>query len=906
MASPGGVLDPAAPAQEAVSDGEASAEERVHLPLLPFQLSLLDDLVREDGVAVLAAGLGVAQIAAALIRLQHARHGSEGSRGGPLLVLGATHWQREEIRRECARQERLAAAAGLVDVTAQVPSQERASLYASAPCLCVTTRILVVDFLSGRLRGQDVAGLLILNAHRVTDASGEAFAARLFRGAAPGGAVRALSDRPLALAADFGRADKVLKALFVRSLHMWPRFQAQARADLEAAPPEVVELALPLSAAARLIYDAISQLMDACVREIRKTNKIDATDLTVEAGLFRAFDETIRRQLNPIWHTVGARTKQIVADLRTLRALAASLLRFDAVTFLAYLESLRATEGTGSVWLFHSAAHRVFEAAKARVYALRRGLTPAKRTSAAAPTPAVTIEPVLEPLPKWELLAEVLEELQELGGAGDGNQDRPQGVILIACQDAFTAAQLRDVAEVGPEAMMARLWRGYLEQRAGGPGAPPASKAAARAELLRQQQHQHPQATTAELLAREAAGAAANRLRADSQPADPDSPWSDYAIASRGIDFLVLDDHEFWRLWAHGRALRAVVMYDPDPALARQIELLQAARGQGVQCEEPIVRLLRYEESLEMDRFQASMAREREAFSSLIRSKEVMTAPQPAEAVLDEHGRPRDARAGPVSHASSLPASTRVAGGRRPAPPRRTRLVVDLREFMSPLPGVLHAAGCEIVPLTLEVGDYVLSDALCVERKSLSDLRSSLQSGRLYAQAAAMSRCYATPVLLIEFEGDRAFALQAASELGDDVRLGALLSRIVLLCLHFPRLRLLWSRSMHATADIFMALKANQDEPDPVKAAAAGIPLEGDPAEAEAESIVNQPAVDLLRRLPGVTEANARPLMRAAGSLAGLARMSEEELARVMEGRVAARKLKAFLSQDCRALFQQL
>lgn len=461
---------------------------------------------------------------------------------------------------------------------------------------------------------------------------------------------------------------------------------------------------------------------------------------------------------------------------------------------------------------------------------------------------------------------------------------------------------------------MARLWRGYLEQRAGGPsgdrevggalgvgrvvgeeaalraaaraelagdadgaaaprprrrGAPPASKAAARAELLRQQQHQHPQATTAELLAREAAGAAANRLRADSQPADPDSPWSDYAIASRGIDFLVLDDHEFWRLWAHGRALRAVVMYDPDPALARQIELLQAARGQGVHCEEAIcdapsagstplppppsllVRLLRYEESLEMDRFQASMTREREAFSSLIRSKEVMTAPQPAEAVLDEHGRPRDARAGPVSHASSLPASTRVAGGRGPAPPRRTRLVVDLREFMSPLPGVLHAAGCEIVPLTLEVGDYVLSDALCVERKSLSDLRSSLQSGRLYAQAAAMSRCYATPVLLIEFEGDRAFALQAASELGDDVRLGALLSRIVLLCLHFPRLRLLWSRSMHATADIFMALKANQDEPDPVKAAAAGIPLEGDPAEAEAESIVNQPAIDLLRRLPG-------------------------------------------------------
>ena len=131
-----------------------------------------------------------------------------------------------------------------------------------------------------------------------------------------------------------------------------------------------------------------------------------------------------------------------MADLRTLRALAASLLRFDAVTFLAYLESLRATEGTGSVWLFHSAAHRVFEAAKARVYALRRGLTPAKRASAAAPAPAVSIDPVLEPLPKWELLAEVLEELQELDGAGDERADRPQRVTVIACQDAFTAAQV--------------------------------------------------------------------------------------------------------------------------------------------------------------------------------------------------------------------------------------------------------------------------------------------------------------------------------------------------------------------------------------------------------------------------------------------------------------------------------
>ncbi len=42
------------------------------------------------------------------------------------------------------------------------------------------------------------------------------------------------------------------------------------------------------------------------------------------------------------------------------------------------------------------------------------------------------------------------------------------------------------------------------------------------------------------------------------------------------------------------------------------------------------------------------------------------------------------------------------------------------------------------------------------------------------------------------------------------------MGRIALLVLHFPRLRLVWSRSLHATADMFQQLKANQEEPDPI------------------------------------------------------------------------------------------
>lgn len=77
------------------------------------------------------------------------------------------------------------------------------------------------------------------------------------------------------------------------------------------------------------------------LQELRRTNKLDAEDLTVESGLFKSFDEIVRRQLDPIWHNVAPRVKQLVVDLKTLRKLAEYILRYDSVTFLRLLDSLR-------------------------------------------------------------------------------------------------------------------------------------------------------------------------------------------------------------------------------------------------------------------------------------------------------------------------------------------------------------------------------------------------------------------------------------------------------------------------------------------------------------------------------------------------------------------------------------
>lgn len=88
------------------------------------------------------------------------------------------------------------------------------------------------------------------------------------------------------------------------------------------------------------------------------------------------------------------------------------------------------------------------------------------------------------------------------------------------------------------------------------------------------------------------------------------------------------------------------------------------------------------------------------------------------------------------------------------------QIIVDMREFRCELPSLIHQRGIDIDPVTLEVGDYILTPDICVERKSVSDLIGSLNNGRLYNQCVAMCRSYSRPVLLIEFDQSRPFLLQ--------------------------------------------------------------------------------------------------------------------------------------------------
>jgi DNA excision repair protein ERCC-4 len=242
--------------------------------------------------------------------------------------------------------------------------------------------------------------------------------------------------------------------------------------------------------------------------------------------------------------------------------------------------------------------------------------------------------------------------------------------------------------------------------------------------------------------------------------------------------------------------------------------------------------------------------------------------------------------------------NTRIAGGGRltatASPPV---VVVDVREFRSSLPSLLHGRSMVIVPCMLTVADYVLSPTICIERKSVSDLISSFKSGRLYNQAETMMQHYKHPMLLIEFDQNKSFTLEPFGEANISTTVSAnptdLQSKIVMLTIAFPTLKIIWSSSPYQTAEIFEELKKNQEEPDPIKAVQVGLQAGEEPG----EQSFNQTPHDMLRAVPGITGKNSHRITLEVDDLIGVSNLTEAEFNDFI-GKEAGRQAYRFFNRS--------
>jgi len=81
---------------------------------------------------------------------------------------------------------------------------------------------------------------------------------------------------------------------------------------------------------------------------------------------------------------------------------------------------------------------------------------------------------------------------------------------------------------------------------------------------------------------------------------------------------------------------------------------------------------------------------------------------------------------------------------------KNLRIVVDEREKKSGIPDLLRGTGINLEIKMLPVGDYIVAPETVVERKTISDLVSSVFDGRLFDQCNRLKEHYQFPILLIE------------------------------------------------------------------------------------------------------------------------------------------------------------
>jgi Fanconi anemia group M protein len=194
------------------------------------------------------------------------------------------------------------------------------------------------------------------------------------------------------------------------------------------------------------------------------------------------------------------------------------------------------------------------------------------------------------------------------------------------------------------------------------------------------------------------------------------------------------------------------------------------------------------------------------------------------------------------------------------------RIVIDHRETKCGVAKILDRFGMELSFAALEVGDYVVSDRLAVERKRTDDFASSLIDGKrnLFAQLSDLARVYEKPVLIIEGED-----LFTSRQINPNAIYGSLVS----IAIDFG-VSILYSRDEEETASILKVL-AKREQTENKR--------EINPHGKKSASTLAEQQEYLISSISNIGPKAARNLLLHFGSVEAIMRADTEELRKVKQ-----------------------
>ncbi|MCD6478513.1 MAG: hypothetical protein J7L44_01350 [Candidatus Diapherotrites archaeon] len=200
-------------------------------------------------------------------------------------------------------------------------------------------------------------------------------------------------------------------------------------------------------------------------------------------------------------------------------------------------------------------------------------------------------------------------------------------------------------------------------------------------------------------------------------------------------------------------------------------------------------------------------------------------------------------------------------------------IFADYREISSEVVEFLRRKGAEVKEMQLEVGDYLISKEVVIERKTASDFLNSLMDGRLFNQLASMLS-YDKPLLIVEGTPRELFVLR-------DVNKNALIGALAAISLDF-RVPILFSESKAQTANfIYIIAKRIQQGKD----------REISLRKKRAMSLKEQQQF-IVESLPLIGPKTAKRLLQHFGSVRGVFSATQKELESIPNiGKKKAKKI---------------
>eukprot|EP01060_Flectonema_neradi_P012013 TRINITY_DN18933_c0_g1_i1.p1 TRINITY_DN18933_c0_g1~~TRINITY_DN18933_c0_g1_i1.p1 ORF type:complete len:951 (+),score=181.68 TRINITY_DN18933_c0_g1_i1:71-2854(+) len=911
------------------------------------------NLISDSGLLIAAAGLGALEVVSKLVETLIKDD------DGLTLLLNATP-ELERFVDDSLSRIGIPPDKHPSKLHVEVSPKVRDDTYRSGQICSISSHYLIVDILSDRLQLSTptirLKRCLVWDAHKITSSDRpESFVIRMLKEKCPSISIHCITDSPHSFIQKGISLNVLLRNLCVNKVWLWPRFHVEVQKDMETMIPlEVVEMNAKLPKSVEAIQASILTIIEDMVSELRNKLPKQQSGTSFELSAAGVVTGMLTRYLKEEIGTsniMSETIKRVINELDTLKKLLRVLHSTTSVEFLEHLEyTLRVAEGSigggpPASWLMSSGAKLLLPQAKSRIFRFGK----------------IDIEPEQSFRILTEIMKDITSDFQTMGpgynslapGATFTGEQQP--TVLILVKDKQSMYNVLRVLHNGERAVMQNLLKQYVKDNYTDP-----TMIASQLKELHPgeegvddpQQEENPgqYCDREEMVAsiRNAGEAVipdgcfdlddddddanidftqpdqsvAGFFDSDSSSSDSDceSPRSIKRLRSvktppsikkkkadpvaQTREALSLEVDRNFTVFGAGSGPNIIVhtvyncsellertrpgwviMYEPNVAAIRKMEVFSLSHPEW----KTRVYVMGNTDSTEQQKTLTVINNEMSAFKWLASKRASLASNESLSSNTDSVAQQSSVSLERSKRSGGLLSCIRSGG----------KVLIDTREFRCKLPSAIYRSRLVPIPVFIEVADYVLTNDIAVERKSIPDLMGSLLSGRLLQQIESLDKKYLSPVLLIEFEGNQPFCLTAGEtwdfqhstfdkklwqteRMTPSEKTANCLEKLIALSVLFPSLRILWSRDQSMTARLFEEIKRGKPEPS-------------EDAASSRDANHTDAAIDFLKKIPNVTAQNVHVIAKNFASIADLSQASKDQLISLI-GEVAGTSVWRFFN----------